>query len=633
MNQSGRLVFVQVVAARANIFLATGSASGETLATEPTAEDADKADFITAIVVSGGINLCRIRPLILIKQANKGSIKLNMKKYKSLPQCDALVIALTLALILLTSPVQAQTAPDAGTILQQLQPPVFVPRENAPLNIEAPLASGLVLPGGAVVLVQSVSFAGNSVISQDALQTALSEAVGQSFDLAGLRGLADRISDFYRASGFPFARAVLPPQDLQEGALRIEIIEGRYGLVQAESEDAALALKAQPFLGRLKPGTVIESAVLERLSLLLDDQPGIKTVPLIRPGTQVGTGDVIVQINRDQRVTGDLGLDNAGSRYTGQSRARANININSPFLLGDQVRISTLVSDEKLWLGSVNYSLPLGASGLRGHVGYSHTSYVLAKEFANLQANGFAEVASAGLSYPLVRTQKTNFTLSATYQAKDLRDNKDVSNTHESKSSQSLPMALQFDSRDSLAGGGITYGTLGWTPGHLKLDSRLTALDTLQTRGRFNKFNLDVVRLQSVSAGFSLMGRISLQMTHTNLDSSEKMSLGGAGSVRAYPLGEASGDEGMLAQLELRYSAGVYAPYLFVDGGTIKTNAQPLATNNRRSLSGAGFGLRYQRDAWNADVALVWRHTGGSPQADTSIDPKPRGWVSLGYRF
>jgi len=131
------------------------------------------------------------------------------------------------------------------------------------------------------------------------------------------------------------------------------------------------------------------------------------------------------------------------------------------------------------------------------------------------------------------------------------------------------------------------------------------------------------------------MGHINLQSASKNLDSSEKMSLGGAGGVRAYPTSEAIGDEGVLAQLELRYSAGSYAPYVFVDGGSIKTNAKPApgATNNKRSLSGGGVGVRYQRNAWSGDATLAWRNTGGAPQADTSRDPKPRVWVNLGYRF
>lgn len=470
-------------------------------------------------------------------------------------------------------------------------------------------------------------------MSEATLRSVLGDVVGESFDLAGLRRLSDRISEHYRGNGFPFARAVLPPQDLQDGQLRIEIIEGRYGQVQALGDDAPLASKMEPFLRGLKPGAVIDTASLERASLILNDLPGIKTGFVMRPGAEIGAGDLDVNVSRDTAFTGDVGLDNYGNRFTGELRAHANLKISSPLMLGDQISIRTLVSDENLRVGSFDYSAPLGGSGLRATVGYGYASYVLGKEFASSQANGTAKVGSAGLSYPIIRSQKANLTLSAIYQAKHLRDNNSA--FQESKTSKSLPIALQFDRRDDLGGVGIFYGIVGWTPGKLKLDPILTARDVNNTDGSFGKFNLELVRLQALPAGLTLMGRLSTQWANKNLDSSEKTSLGGAYGVRAYPMGEASGDEGSLVQLEVRYSQGAYSPYVFFDGGTIKTNAKPSAgaINNKRTISGAGLGLRYQIGDWSLDGALAWRINGGAPQADTSSDRQPRAWVNMVLRF
>ena len=564
--------------------------------------------------------------IVLIQQTKK-----SMKK-QQLPRRNTVAMALGVALLHFSPAAQAQVPPDAGQTLQQLQPPIAAPRESQPLKIQAPLDSAPIAPGGAAIILNAVKLSGNSVFSEETLRAALGDVTGKTFDLAGLRGLAQRITDVYQAGGYPFARAILPPQDLANGDLRIEVIEGRYGVVQAQGDDTGLARQATAFLDGLLPGSVIASAPLERAALLLDDLPGIQTSATMRPGTQAGTGDLIVQVARDQRVRGDIGLDNAGSRYTGKNRVRANVDINSPFLLGDQLTVRALLSEEKLWLGSLGYSLPLGTSGLRGNVGYSHTSYELAKEFASLHANGTAKVASAGLSYPILRSQKANLTLIATYQSKDLHDNRDSTQTYESKSSQSMPLALQFDYRDAFDG--ITYGSASWTPGKLKLDAGLTAVDDYKSNGRFHKVNLDVVRLQSLPAGFNLMAHLSWQQANKNLDSSEKLSLGGASGVRAYPSGEATGDEGGLVQLELRYDAGAYTPYAFMDAGRITVNAKPVAAgDNRRSLSGGGLGLRYQRQAWSADVALAWRSIGGRSLSETNSDPKPRVWLNVEYRF
>lgn len=543
--------------------------------------------------------------------------------------------AVAFALSGLTPLAWSQTAPDAGQTLRQVTPQQTAPLPSRPLDLEPPTAPPTA-PGGVQVTVTSVQVTGNTVFSSDELAARLKDAVSQRLDLAGLRQLADRITTYYRDAGYPFARAFLPPQDLASGVLLIDVVEGRFGRVQVRQADATLAAEAQPFLDTLVPGSVIQSAVLERATLLLDDLPGVRTTPVLRPGQALGTGDLEVGIERAQPLTGDIGYDNHGNRYSGYHRLRANLDINSPFQLGDQIALRGLLSDEGLWLGSVGYSWPLNGDGWRGQVGYAQTAYDLGSEFASLGANGTAKVWTAGVSHALVRSQKMNLRWSMLYQHKRLRDDRDSAGTSERKSSDSLPLTLQFDRRDDWGGGGIIYGVLGWTVGRLKLDAALATADTNNTRGGFAKIHLDITRLQALSPTFSLVGRVQGQWANSNLDSSEKLALGGPTAVRAYPTGEGNGDTGWLVQMELRHQASAhYAPYLFVDAGSVKALAQPGANvaNVQRDLAGVGAGLRYQRGAWSADVTLAWRTDGGVPQSDGGRDSKPRLWLSLSRRL
>ncbi len=528
----------------------------------------------------------------------------------------------------------AQSAPDAGQTLQQLAPRVQPPAASTPLSIQPPTPAATPA-GGALLTLKAVSISGATVFSESELLEVLGPVTGQSHDLAGLRTLAARIDAHYRAAGYPFARTVIPAQSLSDGQLRLQVVEGRYGQVSAISADPILAAGAQPFLQALQSDALIEGSALERTTLLLDDLPGLRAAPVLRPGAAPGTGDLLVQVSPEQRVSGELGYDNHGNRFTGYHRLRGQLTVNEVLAFGDQLSLRGLYTSEQLWLGALGYSAPLGHQGWRLQLGYAHTAYELGKEFANLDANGTARVTSAGLSYPLVRSQRSNVTASATLQHKQLRDDVDTTQSSERKRSGSLPLALQFDHRDQLGGGGITYGNLSWTPGHLNLDATLLAADTLGTAGSFQKINLDLVRAQALQHGFSAYLRFSGQVANKNLDSSEGMSLGGAGGVRAYPTGEGTGDEGWLTQFELRYALGAYTPYAFYDHGSIRTDAQPLpgASNNSRSLAGAGLGLRHQRGAWNLDASLAWRTHGGSPTADTHHDSQPRVWVSLGYRY
>ena len=532
----------------------------------------------------------------------------------------------------------AQQAPDAGqTLQQQQQIAPQLPRTGPAIDIQSP-AQAATLPGGQQVTLQSVSLRGVSVFSEADLLSVLGAVAGQSYDMAGLRGLASRVSDHYRSNGYPFARAFLPSQALTDGRLIIEVVEGRYGKVAAQGESAE---SAQRFLAPLQSGAVIESSTLERATLVLDDQPGFKAAPIIRPGQEIGTGDLDVRVSRERLFSGDVGLDNHGNRFTGEYRARLNVQADSPFMFGDQIRLNTLVSDEGMWLGSLSYSLPLGASGLRGNVGYAHTYYELSKDFANLQSTGTAKVSTLGLSYPIIRSQKANLTLAATYRHKRLNDKQQLAGTDDTKTSDSLPISLSFDQRDGLWGGGITYGSLTYTTGRLKLGSVLENTDRTSgqnTRGSFDKWNLDIARVQATPvSNLNLFGRVSAQKAGKNMDSSEGFSLGGANGVRAYPSGEGNGDEGWLLQLEVRYTMGQYSPYIFHDSGRVTLNANngsltAPASPNYRSIGGEGFGLRYNQGNWNLDANLSWHSHGGKPLSDTA-DRSPRVWITAGYKF
>ncbi|MDO9002422.1 MAG: ShlB/FhaC/HecB family hemolysin secretion/activation protein [Aquabacterium sp.] len=541
------------------------------------------------------------------------------------------LLAITLALAL---PAHAQQPPDAGQTLQQLQPDLPAPRTSQGVDIQAPNPTATPA-GGMEIRLQTVSFEGNTLFSDAALQAVLGDVTGKTFDMAGLRQLAEAVNRHYRREGYPFARAFLPTQALNHGALRIEVIEGRYGEVRAIGDDAPLVAQAQAFLAPLQSGAVIESRPLERASLVLSDQPGIQASPVLRPGQAVGSGDLEVAIQRTKAYTVEIGLDNHGNRYTGQAQARLNLDINSPFRLGDQATLHSLITQQGMWFGQLGYSLPLGASGLRGQVGYAHTYYELGQEFDALGANGTAHVASLGMSYPLLRSQGANLSVSGTYQHKILVDKQDAVGTRSDKFSHSLPLALNFDVRDGFGGGGITQGALAWTQGQLHLDASLRNADALTARmeGHFGKLNLDLVRSQALMNRLTLFARVSAQWTHHNLDSSEEFGLGGPGGVRAYPVGEGYGDRGWLGQLELRYTLDAWAPYAFYDSGKVTTAARPWTPGiNERHVAGAGVGLRYQQGGWRADASIAWRSQGGAAQSDT-VQRNPTGWLTVSHQF
>ncbi|SEA35166.1 Hemolysin activation/secretion protein [Desulfuromusa kysingii] len=528
--------------------------------------------------------------------------------------------------LLAAFPAIAQTPPDAGRTLQELrEPPQLRPPDQG--LVITPQATAAAAPGGPKVELRQITFHGHSCFNDEQLAAVISDSLGDQYDLAGLRNIAGQITRYYQSNGYPFARAFLPAQSMNDGTLQIDIVEGRYGqfIVQGD-EDVITPVKA--WLQPLQTGEVISSDQLERVTLLLSDQPGISTAPLIRPGQELGTGDLQVNIEPDARFDGEVGADNYGSRTTGEYRGRFDLNINRPFSFGDQLQLRSIISNENLLTGSLQYNRPLGAKGMRGQIGYAHTDFEVGKEFSNLDATGKAQVGSLGLSYPLIRSQKTNLRLAAVYQHKRLEDKIGLTHNTTRRSSNSIPFSLFFDHRDGLAGSGISYGSISWTVGRVTFKENVNN----SPEGSFQKINLDIARIQQLTSKSSLFARVVAQKSNSNLDSSEDFGVGGIYGVRAYSSGEGYGDQGILAQLELRYRIRTLTPYLFYDLGHVridKSNAHPA---NHRRIEGAGLGLRGEYKNLYTHVAVAWRTKGGASLTD-SKDRNPRLWATLGYRF
>jgi hemolysin activation/secretion protein len=126
------------------------------------------------------------------------------------------------------------------------------------------------------------------------------------------------------------------------------------------------------------------------------------------------------------------------------------------------------------------------------------------------------------------------------------------------------------------------------------------------------------------------------QAASKNLTSAEKFSLGGPNGVRAYPVGEAAGDSGQLAQAEWRYiwpgfklfesDVTVSAHY---DWGRVDVAEQPLATEtrNKRNISGYGFGASLGREGnFIVRASVSWRAEDELPTSDAA-SRDPRVWV------
>jgi len=492
--------------------------------------------------------------------------------------------------------------PSAGTILQQAEPvaPLAPPANETGLSIQQPRSGAL--PASVAIRVEHIEIVGNSKINTATLHALVADAEGRDLNLTKIGALAARITDYYRAHGFPLARAIIPAQTMRAGTVQIEVIEARYGKVQLDNQSRVSDRLLQSTLSDLQSGAVIAQAEMDSSLLLLADIPGLVVNATLKPGTQAGTSDLQINATPAPMFSGNITADNGGDRYTGRERLGANANVFGLLHQGDTLGVSALSSGDGMRYGRVSYDALMNGSGTRVGSAYSTLDYKLLSSLATLNAKGSANVASAWVRQPLIRGMRLNLNAQLEYSHQQLNDDINSFGIQTHRHLDNVTASLSGNARDGVWGGGISLWNVSLTSGYVSFDDATAqAVDALtaRTQGSFAKANATLVRLQNLTARDTLYLSLTGQSASGNLDPSQKLVGGGPNSVRAYDTDAISGDVGYTLTIELRHNFaqswyGQWQAVAFVDAAHVQVNRNNLANSaNSANLSGAGVGLNW----------------------------------------
>ena len=537
---------------------------------------------------------------------------------------------LTVALLGAAGAVHAQqTLPNAGNVLQQI-PPVVRPETRSGIDLVGPEQVREPVVEGARVHVAGIRVTGATLFAEADLAALTGVTPGSDLTLAELRNAAAEITDFYNRKGYFLARAYLPPQEINGGVVTIAVIEGRYGETTVHNQSRLHDGVAASMLDRpaLQPGQVVAIGPLERALLLLSDLPGVIVNSTLSPAARPGASDLTVEIANAPLLSGSLEADNVGDRYTGRYRFGGSVNLNNPTGAGDLASLRLLTSGEGLAYGRASYQRPFGEATIGA--AYTHVDYDLGKEFSALDAGGSADIFGVFASYPILRSRRANVTVFGGFDHKRLKDDIGLVSQSSRKSIDAVGLGLRGDALDTFGGGGATAWSLIGTAGTLDIRSpleRAADAGTADTQGGFGKLQYSLARNQSLVGPLSLYAALRGQVATGNLDSTEKMELGGAYAVRAYPEGEAYGDEGYVATVETRLALDPWTGSLpgrlqafgFIDQGEVSVAHSPwFAGSNHERRSGAGLGL-----VWNGRSNLIVRTTWARRIGDQRVTSGP----------
>ena len=509
--------------------------------------------------------------------------------------------------------------------------------------------------------VAGFDFSGNTVVSNQALEEALEAYRGQVLTDQLLSEMETRVVGLYFGHGY-IARARVAQQG---DKVAVKITESKANVVVEDPKAYSESFVKSHFSHMAKgPWRMKE---LESAMMVLRELPGLGAASVTLSegqGDQAGLTDMKVTLGADQSETGPivgLRIDNFGSPYASKSRVAESVWYGNLLGRGDEEQLQIVhgLNPNDLLYGDLRLTVPLLGDGTR------LKAYVTAGDFEVGRDLGVLNLQGNGLSFglagtrPIVRSRNRSITAEAGLDWSDTDFSMNLGCP--GGGPNTVPMSQDRIRKVRLGGtwdqvekagrardlanlylhqglGGLLGGTGVGDPA-----SRLGADNS------FTKLTLDAARLQRLNDRMILSVRLASQFSVGSLLTAEQMSIGGADSVRGYPQSQELGDQGIQANVELRYTPpGLTSEQKgiswlhdlvvigFVDHGSIfRSDPQP-GEDKSDSLTGAGVGFRAGLGSANASNRFLLRcdlgcAVGGEPSSGGRVQPYLR--LERQFRF
>lgn len=485
----------------------------------------------------------------------------------------------------------------------------------------------------------------------------------EGFTIGRLDEVSNAVTQYYRERGLILAQAVIPVQTVEDGVVKVEVIEGRIGRVLTEGNKMyADEVLAEPF--KRLVGKPVTKAEVEAALLTLTDFPGLSVFGVFQPGQKVGEADIVLKVQEEDRFDVAVRYDNQGTPETGRNRLRTTVDWNNITGGADRLTMTAQQSfnPKNSTFGSIDYERYLG-NNFRGGVFLTRNTFDVGGEFADRQIAAETDQEGFYIDKTLIRSREQNLSTRLGLTLKDSRTLQADSQLNEDHltvlswesvydSVDTVFSGLNFATLEVSRGFNDVFGAMGSSAAAARLPpsdrpSRQGGPpDSEFAAGQFFKLFGTYSRLQTLTRHTSLLLRSEFQWSEDLLVPLEQYSVGGPDNVRAYGPAEALFDQAVFFSAEYIINAPLIADQpafgnrtwgeliqlsLFYDFATGRNN-EPLANEPQgfQDYQGAGWGLRFNLPGTvESRFLMAWDI--GRPDPDN--DNTPQLWADLTIRF
>lgn len=488
---------------------------------------------------------------------------------------------------------------------------------------------------GEKIQVKDFKIQGATLIDQAAINTILAPYKDRGLTLTEITKAADAITAAYRQAGYFAAYAYIPAQDIKNGVITIKVIEGKIAAITVTGNQNYTTEFIQGHIEKTKQDPSLKEQTLERALMLLNDYPSLKVNASLKAGTEPGTTDLAVTAQDSYPISASLTYDNYGTKTLSKHRLSLIIDKGNTITDGDDIRLSGVtgldrIDLNKLSYGRIDYILPLDYNGTKAGIYYANSLYEVGKELTPLQINGKADVTGVSITNPVIKKADTTLTLKLAFDYKNIYDYM-LDSLRSQDKIRTISLGINYNTIDHLLFNqtsrniiGLSYyrGIQNITGGTGRNDPKASRL---HADPEFNKYTLDILRIQKLTAYNHIVIKASGQYSQDPLFVAEQYTIGGAGSIRGHKPSVYSGDSGYNASIELQTSlilpdetifnqkiGDTIKLALFADNGGVYRNDRQPGEAEDDYLTSIGAGIRiYAGKNISARLDQAWPEKNG----------------------
>jgi hemolysin activation/secretion protein len=494
--------------------------------------------------------------------------------------------------------------------------------------------------------LEDFQLSGNEILSSEILKNQLNFMLHQNHTFSTLKEAIKILQTFYIDNGY-IAKIYFPKQKLDNGTIKIEIIEAKRGEINKISTSTSKISKEELkeyFNLKIKKGEIFNSKDFAKAIKELNKIKSLNVTSSIKQSEIKDSIDMDLKADLISKYQFSTNFDNYGSKSLGiiQNYSKITVNDVSNYGKHDSLDFGIMTSKYSK-MGLLAYEIPIGFNGLKLGLSISKLEYELAGEFKSLDIEGNSLTKEINLTYPfeLFNEATTQFILSHNF-----RDSSSITLGEETsnKESEVSTIAFQLSNKDSFFNSAINSFELSISNGNLKLNNEAEKNNDLiagNTNGEFNKLNLFYSREEEITDKLEFQFDFTAQKSFDNLDSGEKLSLGGPNSIRAYSSSVISGDNGYFYNCSLKYLlTQTLQSSIFYDYGYIKRNYYDWENDatlpNVLAIDSIGLGLSYLEENGFSGKIQIARKLDLNKFVDSNNseeDSKYRIWITTKYMF